>query len=164
MNGCYEALQSGKASEGLLDLTGGLTEVYYPPQMEGKDLFEVIRQALRNGAFLACNTVSSLSFSLCDSKYWGGHFAGDIFKCIFLKEKFEYLKEIILEYVSLGLTDKTINIGSGNGLVLNRRKSHYLKQWWPRSLTPYGITRPQWVKAIDMKSGIDIQIIFLCDI
>ncbi len=59
MNGCYEALQSGKASEGLLDLTGGLTEVYYPPQINGPELFDVMRQALRNGAFVACNTVSS---------------------------------------------------------------------------------------------------------
>ena len=25
--------------------------------------------------------------------------------------------------------------------------SHYLNQCWPWSLTPYGITRPQWVKA-----------------
>ena len=24
--------------------------------------------------------------------------------------------------------------------------SHYLRQCWPRSLSPYGITRPQWVK------------------
>ena len=25
--------------------------------------------------------------------------------------------------------------------------SHYLSQWWPRSLLPYGLTRPQWVKS-----------------
>ena len=25
--------------------------------------------------------------------------------------------------------------------------SHYLSQCWPRSLLPYGVTRPQWVKA-----------------
>ena len=24
--------------------------------------------------------------------------------------------------------------------------SHYLSQWWPRPVSPYGITRPQWVK------------------
>ena len=24
--------------------------------------------------------------------------------------------------------------------------SHYLSQWWPRSMSPYGVTRPQWVK------------------
>ena len=26
--------------------------------------------------------------------------------------------------------------------------SHYLNQCWPRSLTPYGVTRPQWVKVM----------------
>ena len=26
--------------------------------------------------------------------------------------------------------------------------SHYLNQCWPRSLPPYGVTRPQWVKII----------------
>ena len=26
--------------------------------------------------------------------------------------------------------------------------SHYLNQCWPRSLPPYGVTRPQWVKGI----------------
>ena len=31
--------------------------------------------------------------------------------------------------------------------------SHYLNQCWPRSMIPYGITRPQWVNALsDMKS------------
>ena len=29
--------------------------------------------------------------------------------------------------------------------------SHYLSQCWPRSLTPYGITRPQWVKLVIFK-------------
>ena len=26
--------------------------------------------------------------------------------------------------------------------------SHYLRQCWPRSLSPYGVTRPQWVKPM----------------
>ena len=26
--------------------------------------------------------------------------------------------------------------------------SRYLIQYWPRSLTPYGVTRPQWVKSL----------------
>ena len=26
--------------------------------------------------------------------------------------------------------------------------SHYLSQCWPRSLTPYGVTRPQWVNTL----------------
>ena len=26
--------------------------------------------------------------------------------------------------------------------------SHYLSQCWPRSMSPYGVTRPQWVKGL----------------
>ena len=26
--------------------------------------------------------------------------------------------------------------------------SHYLHHWWPRYMSPYGITRPQWVKVV----------------
>ena len=32
--------------------------------------------------------------------------------------------------------------------------SHYLGQCWPRSMSPYGVTRPQWVK--DYKTYIHI--------
>ena len=28
----------------------------------------------------------------------------------------------------------------------HQARSHYLNQCWPRSMSPYGITRPQWVK------------------
>ena len=39
-----------------------------------------------------------------------------------------------------------VNIGSGKGLVPSAT-SHYLSQCWPRSLLPFAVTRPQWVKA-----------------
>ena len=29
-------------------------------------------------------------------------------------------------------------------------RSHYLSQFWPRSMSPYGITRPQWVNVLNM--------------
>ena len=29
-----------------------------------------------------------------------------------------------------------------------RATSHYLSQCWPRSLSPYGVSRPQWVNAL----------------
>ena len=31
--------------------------------------------------------------------------------------------------------------------------SHYLNQCWPRVISPYGVTRPQWVKFIWNRSG-----------
>ena len=30
-------------------------------------------------------------------------------------------------------------------------RSHYLSQCWPRSILPYGVTRPQWVSYIELK-------------
>ena len=32
--------------------------------------------------------------------------------------------------------------------------SHYLNQCWPRSLPPYGVTRPQWVKGFHDIDGL----------
>ena len=33
--------------------------------------------------------------------------------------------------------------------------SHYLSQCWPRSLSPYGVTRPQWVKQMGLLFFLD---------
>ena len=53
----------------------------------------------------------------------------------------------VLKWIPLDLTDH-INIGSGNGLV-PQATSHYLSQCWPRSLSPYGVIRPQY-ELIDL--------------
>ena len=37
-----------------------------------------------------------------------------------------------------------VNFGSGNSL-LKQAASHYLSQYWPRSMSPNSVTRPQWV-------------------
>ena len=31
--------------------------------------------------------------------------------------------------------------------------SHYLSQWWLSPLSPYGVARPQWVKAMEYRMG-----------
>ena len=40
-----------------------------------------------------------------------------------------------------------VNIGSGKGLLPSEATSHYLSQCWPRSMSPYGLTRPPWVNT-----------------
>ena len=42
----------------------------------------------------------------------------------------------------------SVNIGSGNGLVQLGNKLLPSSQCWPRSMSPYGITRPQQVKLL----------------
>ena len=41
-----------------------------------------------------------------------------------------------------------VNFGSGNGSVPSGNKP-YLSQCWPKSMSSYGITKPQWVKQLD---------------
>ena len=53
--------------------------------------------------------------------------------------------ELALRWMSLNLTDDKSTLV----LVMawcHQAISHYLSQYWPRSLSPYGVTRPQWVK------------------
>ena len=62
-----------------------------------------------------------------------------------LKSKISILSvssEIAPRWMPEDLTDDKSTTGSGYGLVLSDT-SHYLSQCWPRSLPPYGVTRPK---------------------
>ena len=44
--------------------------------------------------------------------------------------------------------------------------SHYLRQCWPKSMSPYGITRPQWVNTLLHSLGIacnKIYLLWICE-
>ena len=41
-----------------------------------------------------------------------------------------------------------LHCGACLGSQVNMGSSHYLSQYWPRSMSPYGITRPQWVNSL----------------
>ena len=53
--------------------------------------------------------------------------------------------EIALIWMSLDFTDDQSTLVQVMAWC-HQATSHYLHQCWPRSLSPYGITRPQWVK------------------
>ena len=69
-----------------------------------------------------------------------------IFKLILLNGGWDISDEIEPRWIPLNLTDdKSILV---QVMVWCRQAtSHYLSQCWPRSLSPYGVTRPQWVKG-----------------
>ena len=52
--------------------------------------------------------------------------------------------EIALRWMSLDLTDDKSTLVQVIAWW-RQATTHYLSQWWPRSLSPYDITRPQWV-------------------
>ena len=55
--------------------------------------------------------------------------------------------EIAIIWMSLGCTDDQSTLVQVMAWC-RQATSHYLSQCWPRSLSPYGATRPQWVKDI----------------
>ena len=72
----------------------------------------------------------------------GGHFADDIFKCIFLNENYCILIQIWLKlflWLNLKISQHWFRWWLGTEQVTN----HYLSQWWPSSLLPYCVTMPE---------------------
>ena len=55
--------------------------------------------------------------------------------------------EIALIWMSLDLTDDQSTLVQVMAWC-RYATSHYLSQFWPRSLSPYGVTRPQWVNSL----------------
>ena len=54
--------------------------------------------------------------------------------------------EIALWWMSLDFTDDQSTLVQVMAWC-RQATSHYLSQCWPRSMSPYGVTRPQWVKG-----------------
>ena len=54
--------------------------------------------------------------------------------------------ELALRWMSLHLTDGKSTLVQVMAWC-RQATSHYLSQCWPRSLWPYGVTRPQWVNS-----------------
>ena len=55
--------------------------------------------------------------------------------------------EIPLSWISLNLTDDKSTLVQVMTWC-RQATNHYLDQRWPRSMSPYGITRPQWVNVM----------------
>ena len=69
-----------------------------------------------------------------------------IFKLISMINGWGIFCKIAIIWMQLDLThDKTILVQVM--AWCHQATSHYLGQCWPSSLSPHGITRPQWVKA-----------------
>ena len=61
--------------------------------------------------------------------------------------------EIVLRWFSLDLTDDKSTLVQVMAWC-RQATSHYLSQCWPRSVSAYGVTRPQGVKTISWKVAV----------
>ena len=66
-----------------------------------------------------------------------------IFKQILVIDGWGISSEIALIWMSLDFTDDKSILVQVMGWC-RKATSHYLNQCWPRSLPPYGVSRPQW--------------------
>ena len=74
------------------------------------------------------------------------NFKHEIFKQIFVIDGWGISCYITLIWMSLDFTDDQSTLVQVMAWCC-QATSHYLSQCWPRSLSPYGVTRPQWVKT-----------------
>ena len=82
--------------------------------------------------------------SLAPGKFkW--NFRQVIFKQILVNDGRGFSCEIALIWMSLDYMDDQSTLVQVMAWC-REATSHYLSKCWPRSLSPYGVTRPQWVK------------------
>ena len=88
--------------------------------------------------------------SLAPGKFeW--NFIHVIFKQILVIDGWGICCEIALIWMSLDFTDDQSTLVQVMAWC-GQATSHYLSQCWPRSLSPYGLTRPQWVNQMYFNS------------
>ena len=66
-----------------------------------------------------------------------------IFKLILVIDGWVFSCKIALRWMQMDLTDEKSTLVQVTACSM--LPSHYLSQCWPRSMSPYGVTRPQWV-------------------
>ena len=86
--------------------------------------------------FLKCIFVNSLAPGRCIN-----NLESVIFKHM---SRIKFMSKIALRSVPQNITNEKSTLVQVMGWC-RQVPSHYLSRSWPRSLSPYGITRPQWV-------------------
>ena len=86
----------------------------------------------------------------------GSNFKSTIFKLIIQNSSLGTHCEIALMLMPQNLTDETLTLVQ---LIAWSRqaRNHYLSQCSPRSVSPYGITKPQWVNSSPPSAAYMIQ-------
>ena len=94
-----------------------------------------------NGQMIRCDFCGDFGLNSLAPGEFEWNFIRVIFKQILI------IDEIALIWMSLDFTDDQSTLVQVMAWC-RQAISHYPSQCWPRSLSPYGVIRPQWVKAI----------------
>ena len=104
-----------------------------------QDMCHLVLTSFCKLCIVHCVTINSLApgTSQCDSK-------NVIFNLVLLIGIFRSSHDNALWWMPQDLTDDQSTLVQVMAWC-HQATSHYLSQCWPRSLSPYGVTRPQWV-------------------
>ena len=69
-----------------------------------------------------------------------------IFQLILVIDGWNISCKIVLKWMPMDLTDGKSTLVQVMAWC-HQATSHYLSQCWPKSLSPYGVIRPQWVNS-----------------
>ena len=70
-----------------------------------------------------------------------------IFKLILVIDGWSFYHEIAIRWLPLNITDDKSTLAQVM-VWWRQAASHYRSHCWPRSMSPYGVTGPQWVNAL----------------
>ena len=89
------------------------------------------------------NMIKTMFNSLWPGRFWW-NFRWVLFKPITVVDGWDTCYEIALRKMSQDLTDDKSTLVQVMAWC-RQATSHYLNQCWPSFMSPYGVTRPQWV-------------------
>ena len=122
-----------------------------------RDCIEKILYTLFGGVFYLGKLLYSehhmMRFNSSAMGNLNGNFRHVIFKQIFVIDGWGISCEIALIWMSLDFTDDQSTLVQVMAWC-RQATSHYLSQCWPRSLSPNGVTKAQWVLISNIKSNI----------
>ena len=115
-----------------------------------KRFFEIYKTKCH---FYNTTTLLLLHTTNANSRYNNTHFLAHIYDkwmcgCILCEKGYSYSCFIIYVLATYGRNEIGPDIFKSS--PPSQAISHYLSQCWPRYLSPYGVTRPQWVKIISV--------------
>ena len=91
----------------------------------------------------------------------GCHFKTAIFNLISLIGILTLSNDNALRWMPWDLTDDKSTLVQVMDWC-HQATSHYLSQCWPSSMSPYGVTRPQWVKLGHTEFILRKHVIYIC--
>ena len=96
------------------------------------------------GTVLHCDCVDVLTFNSLAPERFEQNFRQVIFNLISVTDGWGISCKIALRWMPLDLPDDKSTLVQVMAWC-RQATSHYLSQCWPRFMSPYGVTRPQWV-------------------